>query len=53
LKKLLYKVVKKKMIHGLPNLLTHIVMFITITCHFLRLSRVRILPRAADHAKKR
>jgi hypothetical protein len=27
-------------------------MFITITCHFLRLSRVRILPRAADHAKK-
>jgi uncharacterized protein YbcV (DUF1398 family) len=47
-----YVAVKKKMIHGLLSFLAHIVSIITITCRFLRLSKVKILPRVADHENK-
>jgi hypothetical protein len=42
---------KKKMVHRLLTSLIYATSIITITCLFLRLSKVRILPKAADHTK--
>jgi hypothetical protein len=43
---------EKNMIHKIPTPLAHVTSAITIKCRLLRLSKVKILPRAAEHAKK-